>query len=107
MLPPKAAPPAGRGGVWGAPPPTNGPQAAPPPRSPERRRRRLRRWGEAEGGRFPSPLGVTVAPRRYDRGVPPFKVVSDFAPAGDQPKAIAALAEGVERGDRFQTLLGS
>jgi excinuclease ABC subunit B len=38
--------------------------------------------------------------------VPPFQVVSDFAPAGDQPKAIAQLAEGVERGDRFQTLLG-
>jgi len=38
--------------------------------------------------------------------VPDFKVVSDFAPAGDQPKAIAGLAEGVQRGDRFQTLLG-
>jgi excinuclease ABC subunit B len=38
--------------------------------------------------------------------MPEFKVVSDFAPAGDQPKAIAGLAEGVERGDRFQTLLG-
>jgi excinuclease ABC subunit B len=38
--------------------------------------------------------------------VPEFKVVSDFAPAGDQPEAIAALAEGIERGDRFQTLLG-
>jgi excinuclease ABC subunit B len=38
--------------------------------------------------------------------VPPLKVVSDFEPAGDQPKAIDALAAGVERGDRFQTLLG-
>ncbi len=35
-----------------------------------------------------------------------FRVVSDFEPAGDQPKAIAQLAEGIERGDRFQTLLG-
>jgi excinuclease ABC subunit B len=35
-----------------------------------------------------------------------FKVVSDFQPAGDQPHAIAHLAEGVNRGDRFQTLLG-
>jgi excinuclease ABC subunit B len=35
-----------------------------------------------------------------------FKVVSDFQPAGDQPQAIAKLAEGVNRGDRFQTLLG-
>ncbi len=38
--------------------------------------------------------------------MPPFRVVSSFQPAGDQPKAIEALAEGVERGDRFQTLLG-
>ncbi|MDP9442652.1 MAG: excinuclease ABC subunit UvrB [Actinomycetota bacterium] len=38
--------------------------------------------------------------------MPPFEVVSDFQPAGDQPAAIAALAEGVTRGDRFQTLLG-
>ena len=36
----------------------------------------------------------------------PFRVVSDFAAAGDQPKAIAGLTEGVVRGDRFQTLLG-
>ena len=36
----------------------------------------------------------------------PFKVVSDFQPAGDQPEAVAALAEGVKRGDKFQTLLG-
>ena len=33
-------------------------------------------------------------------------MVSSFEPAGDQPKAIAALSEGLERGDRFQTLLG-
>ncbi|HTW08049.1 MAG TPA: excinuclease ABC subunit UvrB [Acidimicrobiales bacterium] len=38
--------------------------------------------------------------------MPPFQVVSDWAPAGDQPRAIEALARGVERGDRFQTLLG-
>jgi excinuclease ABC subunit B len=38
--------------------------------------------------------------------MPPFKVHSEFAPAGDQPKAIAGLVEGVQRGDRFQTLLG-
>jgi len=34
------------------------------------------------------------------------QVVSDFRPAGDQPAAIAALAEGVRAGERFQTLLG-
>ena len=38
--------------------------------------------------------------------MPEFKVVSDFAPAGDQPQAIENLALGIERGDRFQTLLG-
>ncbi|HET7489830.1 MAG TPA: excinuclease ABC subunit UvrB [Acidimicrobiales bacterium] len=38
--------------------------------------------------------------------MPPFRVVSEFAPAGDQPKAIDGLAAGIERGDRFQTLLG-
>jgi excinuclease ABC subunit B len=34
------------------------------------------------------------------------KVVSSFQPAGDQPAAIEQLAAGIERGDRFQTLLG-
>jgi excinuclease ABC subunit B len=38
--------------------------------------------------------------------MPSFQVVSDFEPAGDQPAAIRLLAEGIERGDRFQTLLG-
>src|SRR5882757_9513557 len=40
------------------------------------------------------------------RAMPKFEVVSDFAPAGDQPAAVAGLAEGIDRGDRFQTLLG-
>jgi len=35
-----------------------------------------------------------------------FKVVSEYQPAGDQPKAIAELAEGIESGVRYQTLLG-
>ena len=35
-----------------------------------------------------------------------FVVESPFKPAGDQPEAIAKLAAGVNRGDRFQTLLG-
>ena len=39
--------------------------------------------------------------------MPKFEVVSEFAPAGDQPQAVAGLAEGVNRGDRFQTLLGN
>jgi excinuclease ABC subunit B len=35
-----------------------------------------------------------------------FELVSPFALAGDQPEATNALAEGVRRGDRVQTLLG-
>ncbi len=39
-------------------------------------------------------------------GTPTFAVVSEFEPAGDQPTAIAKLADGIEKGLRFQTLLG-
>ena len=35
-----------------------------------------------------------------------FVVESDYIPAGDQPKAIEQLADGIEAGERFQTLLG-
>jgi excinuclease ABC subunit B len=35
-----------------------------------------------------------------------FEVVSDYKPTGDQPKAIAELIEGINRGDKYQTLLG-
>ena len=35
-----------------------------------------------------------------------FKLVSDFTPAGDQPKAIATLLEGVTAHERDQVLLG-
>ena len=38
--------------------------------------------------------------------MPPFKVVSDFAPSGDQPKAIDAIADGILKGYDYQTLLG-
>ncbi|MHB1553559.1 MAG: excinuclease ABC subunit UvrB [Acidimicrobiales bacterium] len=38
--------------------------------------------------------------------MPDFEVVSSIRPAGDQPQAIRALAEGVQRGDRYQTLYG-
>ncbi|MCE2763127.1 MAG: excinuclease ABC subunit UvrB [Ilumatobacteraceae bacterium] len=36
----------------------------------------------------------------------PFRVVADYSPAGDQPKAIEELSEGIESGLRYQTLLG-
>jgi excinuclease ABC subunit B len=35
-----------------------------------------------------------------------FDLTAPFSPAGDQPRAIAELVAGLERGDRFQTLLG-
>ena len=38
--------------------------------------------------------------------MPPLEIVTELTPSGDQPTAIAALAAGIERGDRFQTLLG-
>src|ERR671934_359876 len=41
-------------------------------------------------------------PSVYDR----FSLVSDFSLAGDQERAIGELVEGLERGDRCQTLLG-
>src|SRR6266550_2510251 len=36
----------------------------------------------------------------------PYDLVSPFAPAGDQPRAIRELAGGLARDDRYQTLLG-
>ena len=35
-----------------------------------------------------------------------FEVVSEYQPAGDQPTAITALADGIDKGLKFQTLLG-
>jgi excinuclease ABC subunit B len=39
--------------------------------------------------------------------VPEFKLNPAYTPTADQPKAIAGLAEGLEAGERFQTLLGA
>ncbi|WFO16083.1 excinuclease ABC subunit UvrB [Cellulophaga baltica 4] len=35
-----------------------------------------------------------------------FKVVSEFKPTGDQPNAIKELVEGLDTGEKYQTLLG-
>lgn len=35
-----------------------------------------------------------------------FKLVSDFKPTGDQPEAIEKISESIEKGNKFQTLLG-
>jgi excinuclease ABC subunit B len=47
-------------------------------------------------------MGATT----FQRQMVPFRMAAPFEPAGDQPQAIAALAAGIERGDRYQTLLG-
>ncbi len=47
-------------------------------------------------------MPIPTAPRDDHK----FVVHSEFRPAGDQPKAIEQLADGVWRGERFQTLLG-
>ena len=39
--------------------------------------------------------------------MPPFKVHAEFEPAGDQPKAVEDLTEGILAGERYLTLLGA
>ncbi len=39
--------------------------------------------------------------------MPPFKITSEFRPAGDQPQAIQELTAAVAAGDRYTTLLGA
>ncbi len=55
-----------------------------------------------------SPLDLPKKHRRFHRMSQraQFRLQSPFEPAGDQPAAIAELSRGLERGDRFQTLLG-
>jgi excinuclease ABC subunit B len=51
---------------------------------------------------------VTFIPAKPERRKlqNPLRVVSEFAPAGDQPAAIAQLLEGITAGERDQVLLG-
>ena len=39
-------------------------------------------------------------------GIVPFRMVSEYSPAGDQPRAIVELSNGIDQGLRYQTLLG-
>ncbi len=39
--------------------------------------------------------------------MPPFRLVSEFQPTGDQPQAIAKLVAGLQQGYVHQTLLGA
>ncbi|MDX1778498.1 MAG: DEAD/DEAH box helicase family protein, partial [Thermodesulfobacteriota bacterium] len=38
--------------------------------------------------------------------MPPFQIVTNFTPQGDQPQAIEKLSEGVVGGEKHQVLLG-
>ena len=42
----------------------------------------------------------------YNREVNTFRLSSKYQPTGDQPAAIAQLADGLEKGEKQQTLLG-
>ena len=55
--------------------------------------------------------GQSFIPHRPERppkaeGGKPFRIVSDYAPSGDQPTAIAELVEAARAGERDQVLLG-
>src|SRR5947199_300331 len=55
------------------------------------------------------PLSMPYIQRRPElEGIQPrpFKLVSDYTPAGDQPEAIRQLIDGVNAGERDQVLLG-
>ncbi len=51
-------------------------------------------------------LNQALEPVWTTRPETPFDLVAPFEPAGDQPEAIAGLTAGLERGERYQTLLG-
>ncbi len=53
-------------------------------------------------------INPAAPPLAGERALPParFKLASPFAPAGDQPQAIAALTEALQRGEKDQVLLG-
>jgi excinuclease ABC subunit B len=50
--------------------------------------------------------GDASPPREVEASESRFRLVSEFTPQGDQPRAITELVEGLVRGDRHQTLLG-
>jgi excinuclease ABC subunit B len=50
-------------------------------------------------------LVIAERPLPATAGVP-FKILSEFKPAGDQPQAIVELTAGLQRGERDQVLLG-
>ena len=57
-------------------------------------------------GRTPERVGGELVRFGREGAGEPLTVVSPYEPAGDQPQAIDKLSEGVERGLRYQTLMG-
>src|SRR5438093_13564674 len=53
------------------------------------------------------PYGICRDHCRTLPNVPPLKTSSAYVPTGDQPEAIATLADGLRAGERYQTLLGA
>src|SRR5690349_20997755 len=67
--------------------------------------------GRLASGAWPAylsvmPVPLLVAERPQGDIERPFRLSSEFAPAGDQPQAIDELCEGLGRGDKDQVLLG-
>jgi excinuclease ABC subunit B len=52
-------------------------------------------------------LGRMSLAQKINRVVAPFEVISDYVPAGDQPKAIEELAARIEAGEKDVVLLGA
>ncbi|MBM3509545.1 MAG: excinuclease ABC subunit UvrB [Alphaproteobacteria bacterium] len=52
-----------------------------------------------------APTRPPLAAERPEAGIP-FKIVSDYKPAGDQPQAIGGLTGGLVQGEHDQVLLG-
>ncbi|MFN4764775.1 DEAD/DEAH box helicase family protein, partial [Gillisia sp. Q332] len=53
----------------------------------------------------PATAPFPVKPVNVPLGTP-FRIDSDYRPAGDQPQAIAELTAGLKQGERDQVLLG-
>jgi len=65
--------------------------------------RKSRQLPYDRGEATPPPTPERFAPASADAR---FKLVSDFQPKGDQPRAVGELSEGLLRGDKQQVLLG-
>ena len=53
------------------------------------------------------PVTRSITETRLITDSPPFELISEFTPTGDQPRAIEEMTAGILRGDEYQTLLGA